>query len=63
MSIEEKLQTMEQLWDDLRAHAGEALSPPWHGELLAERQAALERGEEPSEDWAKARERIRNTLR
>jgi hypothetical protein len=62
MSIEQKLQAMEQLWDDLRARAGDALSPSWHGDVLTEREAALQRGEQTSEDWADARERIRKTL-
>lgn len=63
MSIEEKLQTMELLWDDLRANAGEALSPAWHGDELARREAALQRGDDLAEDWATARQRIRDATR
>lgn len=63
MSIEEKLQTMELLWDDLRANAGDALSPAWHGDELARREAALARGDEVAEDWAVARQRIRDATR
>lgn len=63
MSIEEKLQTMELLWDDLRANAGDALSPAWHGDELARREAALQRGDELAEDWATARQRIRDATR
>jgi hypothetical protein len=63
MSIEEKLQTMELLWDDLRANAGDALSPAWHGDELARREAALQRGDDLAEDWATARQRIRDATR
>lgn len=63
MSIKEKLQTTELLWDDLRARAGDEPSPSWHGEELAQREAALARGEEQSEDWDAARRRIREATR
>ena len=58
MTIEEKLQAMESLWDDLCARAEQMPSPPWHGEVLAEREAALERGEEQFEDWETAKRKL-----
>lgn len=63
LSIEQKLQTMEQLWEDLRANAGDELSPPWHGDELARREEALTRGEDTAEDWETARQRIRDAAR
>lgn len=63
MSLEEKLQTMELLWDDLRANAGDTLSPAWHGDELARREAALARGGDAAEDWDAARRRIRDAVR
>lgn len=58
MTIEEKLQMMEALWDDLSRNA-DALEPPaWHGEVLEGREAALERGDEGFEDWQQARAEI-----
>ena len=33
MSLEEKLATMEQIWDDLRQHQN-VQSPDWHGENI-----------------------------
>lgn len=59
MSVEEKIQMMESLWDDLRRRAGDALSPQWHADELARREAALARGEESSESWGVAKENIR----
>lgn len=63
MSIEEKLQAMELLWADLSARAGDELSPSWHGDELARREAAHASGEEQSEDWDAARRRIRDAAR
>lgn len=58
MTIEEKLQAMESLWDDLCARAAQMPPPAWHGEVLAEREAALERGEEQFEDWETAKRKL-----
>jgi len=62
MTVLEKLQIMEMIWDDLSRNA-EAMEPPaWHGELLAEREAALARGEETLEDWEVAKEKLERDL-
>ncbi len=45
MSLAERLQTMELLWKAISARPKELSSPVWHGELLAERTAKIERGE------------------
>ncbi len=50
MSVEEKLQAMETIWDDLCARAEQIPSPAWHDAVLAERAAVVERGEEGFED-------------
>ncbi len=63
MSVEEKIQAMELLWDDLRSRAGDALSPAWHGSELAKRDAALAKGDETSESWDSAKESIRKAMR
>ena len=55
MSIEEKLQPMEQFCDDLHANVGDELSVAWQGDELARRDAALARGEETIEYWDRAR--------
>jgi putative addiction module component (TIGR02574 family) len=44
MSVRERLQTMEQLWDSLSLDA-ELHSPEWHRDVLAERKARAQRGE------------------
>jgi len=63
MSVEEKIQTMESLWDSLLHENSEIASPDWHGEVLAEREVAIERGEARFEDWEAAKEKIRKQIR
>jgi hypothetical protein len=63
MSVEEKIQTMESLWDSLLHENLEMASPDWHGEVLAEREAAIERGEDQFEDWEAAKDKIRKQIR
>lgn len=63
MTVEEKVQAMEALWDDLCRRAEGVESPEWHANVLAERHAACEHGEELSEDWNVAKRKIRKMLR
>lgn len=62
MSVEEKLQAMESLWDDLCAKAGDITSPAWHEDVLADRQAMRERGEDQFEDWDTAKRKIQTKV-
>lgn len=63
MTVEEKILTMESLWDSLCHEAGDPGVPDWHGDVLAEREAALARGEIEIEDWDLAKQRIRERLK
>ncbi len=45
MSVAERLQVMEQLWEALCRDAGEMASPEWHRDVLADRKARAQRGE------------------
>jgi hypothetical protein len=62
MSVEEKLQAMESLWDDLCLNAGEISSPDWHEGILADRQAMVARGEDKFEDWDTAKRNIKKSV-
>ena len=62
LSIEEKLRAMEALWDALIQDAESVVSPPWHGALLAEREAAVARGDEVPMDWEEAKRKLRADL-
>ena len=44
MSLEEQLQAMELLWASLSRTPDAVPSPDWHGDILAERMAKIERG-------------------
>ena len=59
MSVEEKLQTMEALWQSLSADPVAIESPPWHEEELAERERKIESGETKFVEWEKAKADIR----
>jgi hypothetical protein len=45
MSLEEQLQAMELLWASLSRRPNAVPSPDWHGDVLAERMAKIERGQ------------------
>ena len=45
MSVTERLQVMEQLWDALCRDTEEIASPEWHRDVLADRKARAQRGE------------------
>ena len=58
MTLEEKLQAMEELWADLCRKDPHAISPEWHRDVLEEREAALARGEITYEDFDMAKARL-----
>lgn len=59
MSVEEKLQTMEALWQSLAVDSKAIESPAWHEEELRERERLIESGEAKFIDWEKAKADIR----
>lgn len=62
-SVPEKLLLMERLWDDLSRRPADVPVPGWHGEILAERQAAVGEGRTSFVEWEAAKERLRERLR
>ena len=44
MSVTERLQVMEQLWDSLNPYADEIPSPDWHRDVLVERKERARQG-------------------
>jgi hypothetical protein len=63
MSVEEKIQLMEALWNDLCATADPALTPDWHGEVLVSRGVLFRAGEDEFSDWESAKTRISDDLK
>ena len=62
MSLPEKLQLMEALWDDLSRRPEDLPSPAWHGDVLAECRRCAESGEDVFSDWEAAKEDIRRRV-
>jgi len=44
MSVHERIQTMEALWDSLNHEQVEITSPDWHGDILSARAKKNEDG-------------------
>jgi hypothetical protein len=51
MSVEEKILTMELIWNDLSAQIANITSPNWHTAILNERQKSVQQGLETPIDW------------
>jgi hypothetical protein len=58
MTIEEKLQTMEALWEDL-CHREESVPVhDWQKEILDGRDRSIEKGDAQFLDWDESKKRI-----
>ncbi len=62
LSVAEKLVLMERLWADLSRRPADVPSPDWHGDVLAERLAAVRDGKTAFVDWDEANKRLRDRL-
>lgn len=58
MSIAEKLMLMERLWEELSRQPENLPSPQWHGDILAERAAAVREGRTSFIPWEEAKRRL-----
>ena len=62
MTLEEKLRAMEALWADLSRKEQDIQSPPWHEQLLKERDGRVKSGQEKFESWEDAKRELRDRL-
>jgi hypothetical protein len=62
MTVAEKLRAMEALWADLSRNETEFESPAWHGDVLHDRETAVESGKESFLDWEAAKKQLRDKL-
>jgi len=62
MSTEEKIQTMEIIWDDLCTKADSIPSPSWHKKILQEREHGIKKGDDEFVDWSNAKKNIRDEI-
>jgi hypothetical protein len=58
MTIEEKLQTMEALWEDLCQQEEAVPVYDWQKEILDERERLIEKGDPQFLDWEESKKRI-----
>jgi hypothetical protein len=58
MSVHEKIQLLERVWDDLCRQSGEIRSPEWHSAIVQERQRQIEAGTMPVSPWPEAKQRL-----
>ena len=56
MSVEEKIQIMESIWDDLSKNSENITSPSWHEKILKERE------NDEIIDWETAKKNIQNSV-
>ena len=59
LSIEEKLQVMEALWQDLTEKEQDVQSPAWHLKALKETEQRHKEGKEAILDWGDAKRELR----
>ena len=62
MSIEEKFQTMETIWDDLCKKADSISSPPWHEKVLNDRENGISNGGDIFVDLNTAKKNVENSI-
>jgi Putative addiction module component len=58
MTIEEKLEVMEQLWTDLSRHENAIAVHEWQQQILDERERLIADGQTGFIDWDEAKEDI-----
>jgi hypothetical protein len=59
MTSEEKLQTMELLWDELASNSEEMISAPWHKKILEQTEEKIAGGEDHFVSWELAKKQLR----
>jgi hypothetical protein len=58
MSVGEKVQLLELVWDNLCHQPGDVRSPEWHASILRERQRQIENGTMAVSSWSEAKDRL-----
>jgi hypothetical protein len=63
MSVAEKLQAMEDLWNDLSQKPAEIPSPEWHTDVLRARQQRINNGEAKFYDIEDAKQKCTELIK
>ncbi len=62
LTLAQKLDLMESIWDDLAKDEKTLESPAWHEEVLKDREEALAADKLSVSDWEEAKDRIRKNV-
>ena len=62
MTLAQRLDLIEVLWDDITRDERSLESPGWHADILRDRQKALDAGKAKVRDWQEAKKRIRKNV-
>lgn len=62
LTLAQKLNLMETIWDDITKDESVLKSPVWHETVLKDRENALASGKASVSDWEEAKERIRRNV-
>ena len=62
LTLAQKLDLIETLWDDITKDDKALESPSWHEAVLRDREKALDNGKAEVRDWEEAKERIRRNV-
>jgi hypothetical protein len=60
MTLHEKLEALEALWDDLVRDEGAIVSPKWHKDILVERSQRIAEEKSHFTNWDSAKAAIRD---
>ncbi|MCG2815452.1 MAG: addiction module protein [Candidatus Aminicenantes bacterium] len=63
MTTSEKISAMEALWNDLCKNPEAIVSPPWHGEILADRDKQINEGKATFRELDESKDIIRKATR
>ena len=62
LTVTEKIQFMESLWDGLYTQSENIVSLAWHDQVLQEREATLQNQTDGFVDWQAAKQTIRKQV-
>ena len=63
MSVEDKLQAIEEIWADLASTPENIPSPSWHADILLAREKRISEGASHFLDIAEAKKAVREQLK
>ncbi|MDD2558885.1 MAG: addiction module protein [Desulfuromonadaceae bacterium] len=63
MSLAEKLQAMEEIWNDLAGASSAISSPEWHADILRTRELRITAGEADFVEIAAAKQMVRELIK